>query len=298
MGTKITELATITDVATNDLLTGVDVSDTSGSANGTNKKFTKASLLSGYALEAYQLSGWNPLGETLVYVSVDDPTGVVKVTGEDVTDKLSVGMRLMFTNGGNVIKAIITAIAFSTDTTITFLHEIDPTDSQALTLMGNSAITLPYFSTQKAPYGFPTDPKKWTIAVRTATATSQANPVSGTWYNLGGSITLPIGAWVGGYQTILNATRASASPAQAYTTLSTTGSTVGDGDLTTYNSCEYLVNPNTLRRYVTVAGYQVVLTVKTTYYLNGSVLGTNHTDLTIGVSGSVNLTIRFTCAYL
>lgn len=45
MGKKITQLATITEVADDDLIVGVDVSDTSGSENGTNKKFTKQNLL-------------------------------------------------------------------------------------------------------------------------------------------------------------------------------------------------------------------------------------------------------------
>lgn len=45
MGKKITQLATITEVADNDFIVGVDVSDTSGSDNGTNKKFTKEDLL-------------------------------------------------------------------------------------------------------------------------------------------------------------------------------------------------------------------------------------------------------------
>ena len=46
-GKKITQLATITEVADDDLIVGVDVSDTSGFRNGTNKKFTKATLLAG-----------------------------------------------------------------------------------------------------------------------------------------------------------------------------------------------------------------------------------------------------------
>lgn len=295
MGTKITELATITDIASNDLLTGVDVSDTSGSANGTNKKFTKASLLSGVASETYQLSGWNPLGETLAYVSVDDPTGVVKVVGKDITDKLSVGMRLMFTNGGNVIKAIITAIAFSADTTITFLHEIDPTDSQALTLMGNSAITLPYFSSQKAPYGFPLDPDKWTVKVSSsASQDATVSSVSGTVYpvtNL--NITIPIGIWNVKY--LLNARVYNLNAAAD---LKSSFSTASNSATNTEYSSQMSISAITsgqiiqsLNNYFTVKN-----TAKTPWYV---VMWASLTGCGFGIRGDLlTCFVKATCAYL
>ncbi|NLL02291.1 MAG: hypothetical protein GX265_04650 [Mollicutes bacterium] len=101
------------------------------------------------------LSGWIPTGETWTYSSVDDPTGVITIVG-DKTTKYSLGMRIKFTNGGNTIYGIITAISYSSpNTTLTFLHEIDPTDSLALHLMGDSAITDNYYSSMKVPFGFP-----------------------------------------------------------------------------------------------------------------------------------------------
>lgn len=300
MGTKITDLATITDVASNDILTGVDVSDTTGSANGTNKKFTKASLLSGVALEAYQLSGWNPLGETLAYVSVDDPTGVVKVVGVDVTDKLSVGMRLMFTNGGNVIKAIITAIAFSTDTTITFLHEIDPTDSLALTLMGNSAITLPYFSSQKAPYGFPLDPRKWCVRITDGTDAKQTNPTSTTYYNLGNiSINVPIGVWKLSFQTNYEM-KSSNAVTLVYGNV---GLGIANNSVVDNFECYIVESSSSGVVRTTNSVYRedlIALTTKTTYYLNA------RASMTLGATGYIlfaglssgNTIICAVCAYL
>lgn len=195
MGKKITQLATITEIADDDLLVGVDISDTSGSAEGTNKKFTKANLLSGLAPLNPQLTGWNPDTETWAYHSVDDPTGYIKIEDKDVSANYSVGWRIMFTNGGNVIKGIITAITYSDpDTIITFLHEIDPTDNQALYLLTNSAITENYFSPHKAPLGFPMSPAKWRVYVNSG-GTSQASPTTGTYYNIGSSISVPIGDW-------------------------------------------------------------------------------------------------------
>lgn len=196
MGKKITQLATITEVADDDLIVGVDVSDTSGSDNGTNKKFTKATLLAGLAPLGPQLTGWNPDAETWVYHNVDDPTGYIKIEDKDVSANYSVGWRIMFTNGGNVIKGIITAITFTDpDTIITFLHEIDPTDNQALYLLTNSAITENYFSPHKAPLGFPMSPAKWQVLVVDSTVWSQVS--SGTTvYNPNGiNIAVPIGSW-------------------------------------------------------------------------------------------------------
>ncbi len=195
MGKKITQLATITEVADDDLIVGVDVSDTSGSDNGTNKKFTKATLLAGLAPLDPQLTGWNPDAETWVYHNVDDPTGYFKIEGKDVSANYSVGWRIMFTNGGNVIKGIITAITYSDpDTIITFLHEIDPTDNQALYLLQNSAITENYFSPHKAPLGFPMSPAKWRIFVQD---TSRAVSSAGGWVNpiSALNVTIPIGIW-------------------------------------------------------------------------------------------------------
>src|SRR5574344_408608 len=141
-------------------------------------------------------SGWNLANETWTYSSVDNPTGVITISG-DKTGKYSLGMRIKFTNGGNVIYGIITKISYSSpNTTLTFLHEIDPTDSLALHLMQNSAITNNYYSSMKAPYGFSLNPDKWTITFTDTTQRSQSSPVNGTWYNLGSlSISIPIGFW-------------------------------------------------------------------------------------------------------
>lgn len=298
MGKKITQLATITEVADDDLIVGVDVSDTSGSDNGTNKKFTKASLLDGLAPLDPQITGWNPLGEDLVYVSVDDPTGVVKVEGKDITDKLSVGMRLRFTNGGNVINAIITAITFSVDTTITFLHEIDPADSQALYLLTNSAITLPYFSSQKAPYGFPTSPAKWTVEITDNQLRSQLTATKNTWYNVGKTncqITIPIGVWEVEYNVIATMTTGSSATYQKVT-LSTANNGESNAQLTSgyYQSIASTQSPEVVHFRNKVLS----ITTKTTYYLN--------MVWTIGVApvglyfqnGNHRMTLRAVCAYL
>jgi len=101
-------------------------------------------------------TGWTPARETWTFSSVDNPTGVITVPS-DARTKYSVGMRIKLTNGGNTIYGIITAVA---ETALTFLHEINPGTNQALHLLANSAITNPYYSTQKVPFGFPLSPNK------------------------------------------------------------------------------------------------------------------------------------------
>jgi len=298
MGKKTTELVAITEIASNDILFGVDVSDTSGSVNGTNKKFTKASLLSGLALESPQLSGWNPLGYTLEYVSVDNPTGVVRVAGVDVTSLLSVGMRIKFTNGGNVIYGIITAIAFSTNTTITFLHEINPANNQALTLVGNSTITLPYFSTQKAPHGFPLDPNKWSLVVKDSGFRS-GSTTQNAWQNISQlNITIPIGLWRIAQKFTFYASRATNGIADSYYTLST----ANNSETNTDSTCRCYVRATTDGAR-TEAGPTIqnsfILNIasKTAYYTN---VKTTQTGITAhGLDGaSAPLVLTVTCAYL
>src|SRR5574344_309411 len=139
-------------------------------------------------------TGWNLANETWTYSSVDNPTGVITIVG-DKTGKYSLGMRIKFTNGGNVIYGIITKISYSSpNTTLTFLHEINPSTSQALHLMANSAITNNYYSNMKAPFEFPLNPDKWSV-VFTVSSTATSSPVVGTWYNKG-SQAIPIGVWV------------------------------------------------------------------------------------------------------
>src|SRR5574344_1945288 len=144
----------------------------------------------------YELTtGWISADETWTYSSVDDPTGVITIVG-DKTGKYSLGMRIKFTNNSNVIYGIITKISYSSpNTTLTFLHEINPSNSLALHLMANSAITNNYYSNMKAPFGFPMESNKWSVTYYSAVSSLQATPTLNVWYNKGGNISIPIGAW-------------------------------------------------------------------------------------------------------
>lgn len=189
-GQKITDLTKITTVAEDDLLVAVDVSDTGMGASGSNKGLQKRSLF------LSRNSGWIPVTDTWEYLSVDDPIGVLTVPS-DARLTYSVGMRIQLVNGGNTISGILVVV---TETTLAFLHEINPANNQALNLIANSPITVPMYSTQKIPFGFPMDPKKWQIFISTTSNSDQSSPSESQYYNLGGlSINVPIGSWELGY---------------------------------------------------------------------------------------------------
>lgn len=208
--------------------------------------------------------GWIADANTWTYSSVDDPTGVVTVNA-NLTGVLAIGDKIRFVNGGNTIygKVSATPTFSSPNTTIKFLHEIDPSDNQAKYLLANSAITVPYYSHVQNPFGFPT-PDKWRIRVTDTTLRTQASPASGTWYNLGSiSISIPIGMWKAGYTALATADRASGN-LDINLSLSTSNSSVSDASMNrkiasratqTYLECSM------------AAESLITLTSKTTYYI-------------------------------
>jgi len=249
-------------------------------------------------LKRYLGNGWVEADETWTYVSTDDPTGVFKVNA-DVTGKYSPAMRIKMTNGGNTIHGIITKVGTyggdqSGYTYITFLHEIDPTDNSALYLMANSAISNPYYSSVKCPYGFPMNPDKWRVRVTDSNLRSQSSPVSGTWYNIGSpSISIPIGLWNVSYSVSAIMGASSASDLGLYTTLSTSNNSASDNDFTTRSYVG-----NVLYLSTTFTREKVLLLgSKTIYYLNTRGIHPN-INLLRNDNHESPLILTATCAYL
>jgi hypothetical protein len=243
------------------------------------------------------LTGWIPANETWTYSSTDDPTGVITVPS-DATTKYSVGMRIKFTNGGNTIYGIITAV---TSTTITFLHEIDPSDSQALHLMANSAITSPSYSTQNA-FGFPIEKNKWRIKVELVSNYVKSSPSSGVWYNVNAlnTITAPIGAWYKSFETYFQAPAGSTSQySETYATLSTANNSEIDSEMTDVFRFELDDTTTSYHRAVhKVCDKFEVFSSKTPLYLN-------HKTVSAGTPGDITILnsvrkgiIQLDCAYL
>lgn len=231
-------------------------------------------------LKDQQETGWNEAGETWTYSSVDDPTGVITVSG-DKTSKYKKGMRIKFVNGGNTIYGIIsdTPTYSAPNTTIKFLHQIDPADSLALVLMANSAITLPYFSSAKCPVGFPVEATKWTFYKKDTSDRSQASPVASTWYNLGSiSLNIPIGDWRVWYQVYMDFSKPAATSVEQKQTLSTANNSESDADFTT--GLFIGGASGTLRQLCTMGTMKnLSLTSKTTYYLNATTSTASATEV-------------------
>lgn len=301
MAKRITELTSATVLAETDLLPVVDISDTTQATSGTTKKST-LSLIADYLkarvetltnktltspLFAGVIDGWISAEETWTYASADDPTYTFTVAA-DVTTKYSVGMRIKLTQT-TVKYFIITAVStFSGgNTTITVYGGTDYD-------LANAAITSPYYSMVKAPFGFPMSPDKWSEEVANSLSTSQQDtPTQNVWYNAGSiSLSIPIGLW--SIWTFYNLYGFDADgSATIKGTLSTAGDSESNTKMTTgiaTTSGAGLVSPSS-KSIVTS------LSAKTTHYLNVLTINTGVNG--IGFRGDRGDTIiRATCAYL
>jgi hypothetical protein len=232
------------------------------------------------------LDGWIPTAETWTYASADDPTFTFTITG-DYTARYSVGMKIKLTQT-TVKYFIITAISYSDPSTTVTVYGGTDYD------LANAAITLPYYSVVKAPYGFPMNPTKWCWYVSGTTNRYTTNPVQSTVY--GGAnawtsgdnitVTAPIGAWdvIG---TILFGSTKSGALHNASFGLSSSDSTI-TGSVFIFQIIAY--EQIRLQQYFT---NKIVLTSKTSYYLLGYTSSASVTDLRI-----YNYSIYLYCAYL
>ncbi len=237
-------------------------------------------------------SGWTPARETWTYVSADDPTYTFKISGVDLTGKYSPGMRIKLTqNTGGTKYFIITAVAFSTDTTITVYGGTDYD-------LNNEAISSPYYSTQKAPQGFPMDATKWTVITTDQIQRGQNSPTAGTWYNPKGAaaITVPIGSWHLSWSAVFGGWKNSTTSVTVNACLSTTNNSQSDGNLGAFTKLEgasgnlFVVSPAYREKRVTVAS-------KTAYYLN-LLTSTASMGGIAFYNDSIDAVVQAVCAYL
>lgn len=168
----------------------------------------------------------------------------------------------------------------------------------------NGSLSAPQYSIQKAPFGFPTDPTKWTVSVTDASTQTQNNFTNGTWYNVGShSISIPTGSWKVQVQDASSAFTGAANKnsSDLFVALSTSASSVSDVDLFTSMTVYVSVtNTGVLATAPINLTKDITVTSATTYYYilssdtssaTSSYLKTNHTG-----NGSTKL--RAVCAYL
>lgn len=241
-------------------------------------------------------SGWQLYNAvTPTYTSADDPTYVITFAAVDLTSLMSVGMKVKFTNNSTTFYGIITAIAFSTNTTVTLYGGTDYD-------VANSAISNFYFSTDKAPQGFPLDPTKWSVLVTDATQRSGAISAT-TWTNTGSTnaqITIPIGVWDVYVKASAYADRTAAGTGDSLSgALSTANNTASDGEMMAMVSYygSGVANSSDLFGGELVIRKTLVLAAKTLHYLNWYTGNAGTLTQNITTFGGT-MVLRATIAYL
>jgi len=199
--------------------------------------------------------GWMA-ADALTYATSDAPTYTVTCTGNQ-TAKYYPGMRLKLTDS-TVKYFIITDVAYTSSTTLTLYGGTDYT-------LSGGAITSPYYSSAKAPTGFPLNKAKWTVTLEDTTSRSQAATQS-TYYSPGAlSITVPIGAWNFGARYSMRAAGGQAGQVQIQSGIQTVNNNITDLALSafmtgyTYTNTAELVQTVNLQKYILLAS-------KTVYY--------------------------------
>lgn len=220
--------------------------------------------------------------------SADDPTYVLTFAGVDLTSTISVGMKLKWTQNSTVRYGIVTAISFSTNTTLTLYggtdYDVDDTASFAISAFNYSPV--------KSPLGFPLDPSKWSVVVSDTNSLDQASPTQNTWYNLGSfSIDIPIGSWAVDYSVALRIVSGGAGQAIS-STLSTANNSESDSSTSTF-----FVSGFTTDLMTAVKLFNINIATKDTYYLNARTTSTGVTS--IHFRGTALATVvRAVCTYL
>jgi len=234
--------------------------------------------------------GWIPANETWTYAGADDPTFIFSISG-DKTGKYSPGMKIRL-NQTTDKYFIITGVSFGTNTTITVYGGTDYD-------LANATIASPCYSSQKAPFGFPLNPTKWTVEVTDVTDRYQATPTQNTWYNLNSTlITIPIGVWDLSYRVSLGADRVVSTVSMlTQVTLSTANNSESDADLTSMTLTLNSTSDSDAIRCSVYKDKIISLAAKTIHYLNTRTTSASVGNIYNGNTSS-KLIIRAVCAYL
>lgn len=234
--------------------------------------------------------GWLAGTGTWSYSSADAPTFVISIDA-DVTALIGVGDRIKLTQT-TAKYFIVTAVGtFSAGATLVTVY--GGTDY----ILANAAITSPYYSHMKSPFGFPLNPTKWTVSFTDTSDRFQASPTINTWYNPGSlSISIPIGCWSVEYFWQLYGNDNS-TVAVAFGSLSTANNSESDSDLTRYVASQ-ATGATDLSAYAPATCRKTLLLAsKTTYYAITKTSISGQANLGFN-NASAKMIIRAVCAYL
>lgn len=233
-------------------------------------------------------NGWIPSPAAMTFLSSDAPSFVLRVVG-NVTGTFNDGMKFKITQSGQDKFFFVTKVSITGSNS--YINLYGGTD---FTLISGALPDI-YYSIVKSPFGFPTNPEKWTVTSTDSSLRTQANPSGTVWYNLGSmQINVPIGVWRTIYTVLPSADRAANGLLNMFVTLSTSSNTESDASMTRKMSTQN----TTLIEQSQDAERILVVNTKTPYFLltkqqTGGAISNIYND------GSKQVTtILLICAYL
>lgn len=187
------------------------------------------SLATQQSIVSFAGAGWIPTGESWSYSAWDDTNGVSTATitvPSDATTKYQPGMRVKFTQPTDGVKYGIITKVTATALTVFMNTDYDFDDE---------AITSPYYSPMKAPFGFDLDPDKWKVEF-IELGNQDFDPPDTLWHKMMSSheIDIPVGKWWLGYQIYWGPRDNEKIHAEASVTLSTSSTSESDGKWTSF----------------------------------------------------------------
>lgn len=172
--------------------------------------------------------------------------------------------------------------------------------------LANATISLPKYSNEKVPFGFQSNPDKWSVLLTDSTTAIKNSPSATTWYNLGVdggtvalSIVAPIGQWRVYYKAVgelIFTTVATVSVAQRVTLSTSTSAESNALFTTTQGISAPIITGGICRLEFQLSNKILNLTAKTTYYLLG-LTGANMTSISFR-GDLATTTIKLECVYL
>jgi len=267
-------------------------------ANGAKVQCGMSSIFLQEISTGSSITDWAASGETWTYASTTTHSntnttysGTFTITG-DKTSKYSAGMRIRFVQTSTKY-AIITKVSYSSpNTTVTIFLGTDYS-------LANAAITSPYYSTVKAPFGFPLDPSKWVVSI--SSTSDRAGSLTPLTWTQAETIALPLGVWNVSWSCLLGIKNSGGFPDKLGAGFGpTTAVAPADADFGSRASCYgSAVTPYT-RQNLSVIPKTLTLAAAASYYLNFTILASGGiTTSLFSCYGSEQPTIiRAECVYL
>lgn len=249
----------------------------------------------GAPIDTTPSSGWIPGSGTWTCISTDSPIFNVSINN-NATGTIGIGNKIWGIQSGNNKYSIVHGVGITGSTT--YLNLYGGTDFSLVT----GSFTSPFYSREKAPFGFPLARSKWTVSISNTGRCTKNTPSANTWYGdtglsaTGPSISVPIGAWNGFLKGVLQSSDTTVTDYNCYMTLSNASNSESDSDNTVFVALT--VPSGTYKIFnIGAVSISVAVTSKTTYYLN--IKTSTATADSIEIRGDVVPTIiKLTSDYL